>query len=240
MRARFATAASPCARTSSAIAWRSLRRPGRARGPAGRPAGGRASGARALSAQRLPGRSRPSRSPMLCARRSSAVRAGSPAGRSACSHNCARWALLQPGQLLLLLQPAEQLDAVVAEVTSTPWGERHAYVLERDDDGRVLGASHAKRLHVSPFMGMEQSYRWRVAAPAATLSVHIESLEAERARLRCDALAARAPLTRQGLAAMTVRYPAATLRVLASDLRPRARTEAEGRAGPCPSAGSRA
>ena len=84
--------------------------------------------------------------------------------------------------------PAEQLEAVVAEVTSTPWGERHAYVLERTDDGRVLDGSFAKRLHVSPFMGMEQSYLWRVAAPGATLSVHIESRESRAARLRRDAL----------------------------------------------------
>jgi DUF1365 family protein len=42
--------------------------------------------------------------------------------------------------------PQEQLDAVVAEVTSTPWGERHAYVLERSGEGPVLAASFAKAL----------------------------------------------------------------------------------------------
>jgi DUF1365 family protein len=40
--------------------------------------------------------------------------------------------------------PQEQLEAVVAEVTSTPWGERHAYVLARTAEGPVLAGSFEK------------------------------------------------------------------------------------------------
>jgi len=111
--------------------------------------------------------------------------------------------------------PQEQLDAVVAEVTSTPWGETHAYVLERSGEGAVLATSFAKALHVSPFMGMEQRYTMRAAAPGATLAVHIESHE--RGALAFDATLAlrRTPLNSRGLARLTTRYPAATLRVLA-------------------------
>jgi uncharacterized protein len=110
--------------------------------------------------------------------------------------------------------PQERLDAVVAEVTSTPWGERHAYVLERTRDGRVLAGEIAKRMHVSPFMGMEQSYGLRAATPAQTLAVHISS--SERGQLVFDATLAlrRVPLTRASLARVTARHPAATLRVL--------------------------
>ena len=65
----------------------------------------------------------------------------------------------------------EQLRAVVAEVTNTPWGERHAYVLER------RRTEHDKAMRVSPFMGMEQRYTVSVAPPGPTISVHIESRE---------------------------------------------------------------
>ncbi|HEY5285979.1 MAG TPA: DUF1365 domain-containing protein [Solirubrobacteraceae bacterium] len=111
--------------------------------------------------------------------------------------------------------PQEQLEAVVAEVTSTPWGERHAYVLERSGESPALAASFAKALHVSPFMGMEQRYTLHATVPDATLAVHIESHE--RGELAFDATLAlrRAPLSRRGLAHLTTRYPAATLRVLA-------------------------
>jgi hypothetical protein len=111
--------------------------------------------------------------------------------------------------------PQEQLDAVVAEVTSTPWGERHAYVLERSGEGPVLDVSFAKALHVSPFMGMEQRYTLRAAAPDATLAVHIESHELGKLAFDATLALRRAPLSRRGLASLTMCYPAATLRVLA-------------------------
>ena len=60
----------------------------------------------------------------------------------------------------------ETLETVLAEVTNTPWGERHTY---------VAGDDLEKRLHVSPLMPMDQRYRFRAPAPGATLSVHIES-----------------------------------------------------------------
>ena len=111
--------------------------------------------------------------------------------------------------------PEERLDAVVAEVTSTPWGERHAYVLVRGGEGPVLADSLPKELHVSPFMGMAQSYRWRVSAPGATLAVHIESREHNQRAFDATLTLRRRPLTRGGMRRLTARYPAATLRVLA-------------------------
>jgi DUF1365 family protein len=109
----------------------------------------------------------------------------------------------------------EKLDAVVAEVTNTPWSERHAYVLARGGEGSVLTAAFTKALHVSPFMGMAQRYTMRVATPGATLAVHIESHELGRLAFDATLALRRTPLTRGGMARMTARYPAATLRMLA-------------------------
>jgi hypothetical protein len=66
-----------------------------------------------------------------------------------------------------------EVQAVVAEVTNTPWGERHAYVIPGTT------ADVTKALHVSPFMGMNHRYRVRLTAPDRTLSVHIETAPAE-------------------------------------------------------------
>ena len=67
------------------------------------------------------------------------------------------------------------LEAVVAEVTNTPWGERHAYVVRAGPDGAVN--AFAKRLHVSPFFGMEQVYRWTFGSPGERLSVEMRNEE---------------------------------------------------------------
>jgi DUF1365 family protein len=113
-------------------------------------------------------------------------------------------------------EPGERVQAVVAEVTNTPWGERHAYVVERAPGrGRVLKGDSEKALHVSPFMGMDHRYDWRVADPGATLSVHIESRREDRVAFDATLAMRRHELSRRTLAGVTARYPAATARVLA-------------------------
>ena len=101
----------------------------------------------------------------------------------------------------------EPLEAIVAEVTNTPWGERHAYVLPAAE----RAGEFDKALHVSPFMPMDQRYTWRATdARRDALGAHREQ-RGRRARLRRHARARAQPLTRRTLA----RHPAATLRTLA-------------------------
>jgi uncharacterized protein len=110
----------------------------------------------------------------------------------------------------------ERLGAVVAEVTNTPWGERQRYVLPATGDNSVVAGVFKKEMHVSPFMGMDQRYLWRLAAPGETLSVHIENHDAAGA-LAFDATLAmrRAELDAASARALTRRYPVESLRVLA-------------------------
>lgn len=115
----------------------------------------------------------------------------------------------------------ERLDAVVAEVTNTPWGERHAYVLRRDpeaaDDGDELRGAHRKALHVSPFQPMERRHEWAAEAPGATLAVRIVNRPAGAAPADFEASLAlrREPLTAQTLRTLLTRRRAGALRVLA-------------------------
>jgi DUF1365 family protein len=100
------------------------------------------------------------------------------------------------------------LHAVVAEVTSTPWGQRHAYVLKADAHDGVHRADHLdKRLHVSPFMGMDQHYSWSTTEPDDALSVRIESREDGTDRRAFDATLTlrRAPFSRPRLAGGSLR-----------------------------------
>jgi DUF1365 family protein len=111
----------------------------------------------------------------------------------------------------------QRLDAVVAEVTNTPWGERHAYAIAREPGaaGAVIRGHSDKALHVSPFMSMDQRYSWNVASPGPALSVHIENHRAGALAFDATLSLRRRELTRHTLAEVTLRYPAATARVLA-------------------------
>jgi DUF1365 family protein len=120
-------------------------------------------------------------------------------------------------------ESAESVEAVLAEVTNTPWGERHAYVLARGSEdcspaktaGVVLAGNSTKALHVSPFMGMDQRYEWRLSVPGETLSVHVAS--SRKGDIAFDATLSlrRRELTKATLARMSARYPASALRMLA-------------------------
>jgi len=110
----------------------------------------------------------------------------------------------------------EQVEAVVAEVTNTPWGERCAYVAAGGGNADlVLESRHAKAMHVSPFMPMEMTYRWRVGTPGERLTVSIENRGADGALVFDAHLAlARRELSRGALLRTLARQPAMTLRVL--------------------------
>ena len=110
----------------------------------------------------------------------------------------------------------ERLRTVVAEVTNTPWGERHAYVLRAGRaNGGVHNAQFEKAMHVSPFMGMDHRYHVRALAPGRTLSVHIGSSRAGTVVFDATLSLRRRELTQVSMARTSARYPFATVRVLA-------------------------
>ena len=76
------------------------------------------------------------------------------------------------------------LQAVVAEVSNTPWGERHVYAVPAGPRG--VEATLAKAFHVSPFFGMAQQYRWRLAVPGDRLDAELVNEEEGRPVFRAQ------------------------------------------------------
>ncbi|QDU69467.1 DUF1365 domain-containing protein [Engelhardtia mirabilis] len=76
---------------------------------------------------------------------------------------------------------AEGLDAVVAEITNTPWGERRAYVLDARAAGGGRGGparfTFPKDFHVSPFVDLDVDYRWSFGLPGDHLAVHMDDVQ---------------------------------------------------------------
>jgi hypothetical protein len=109
------------------------------------------------------------------------------------------------------------LDCIVAEITNTPWGERHAYVLAAECGrirGRSLEWSFGKSFHVSPFMAMERLYGWRFTPPADDLYVHMEVRSANASEFDATLLLRRHPLNGRSLRRVLWRYPLMTAQVI--------------------------
>lgn len=103
------------------------------------------------------------------------------------------------------------LEAVVAEVHNTPWGETHCYVL---DARRGPRHRFRKAFHVSPFMGMDQEYLWRLAPPGRTLSVCMQNFEDGRRVFNATLSMREQSITGASLARVLARYPAMTSKVV--------------------------
>ena len=113
-------------------------------------------------------------------------------------------------------ESGQEVDMVVAEVNNTPWNERHCYVLwsgNKLEGGDELKFSHPKDFHVSPFMGMNMTYRWGLARPAESLTVHLANLRQEQMVFEAGMSLKRRPLDHQNLRRMSVRYPLMTAKI---------------------------
>ena len=109
------------------------------------------------------------------------------------------------------------LETIVAEITNTPWKERHRYVLPIASARRRRDAytwSFPKAFHVSPFLPMTRNYDWRLTTPGAELRVHMDVLAGASREMDATVVLQRRTFNRANLARVLLRFPAMTLRVV--------------------------
>jgi hypothetical protein len=94
------------------------------------------------------------------------------------------------------------LACMVAELSNT-FGERLPEVLPGDS----LEYEHDKRLHVSPFMGLDQQYRYRFSEPGESVFARVEVHERGRMALHAVLAGRRRELSTRALGRFALRYP---------------------------------
>ena len=100
------------------------------------------------------------------------------------------------------------VETILTEITNTPWGERHSYVLPRTPQmNGVMRFQFAKNFHVSPFMPMDQRYDWRFSPPGRRLAVHMENYDAAGMIFDATMSLRRRELTGATLARALLAYP---------------------------------
>ncbi|ONF44162.1 DUF1365 domain-containing protein [Marinobacter lutaoensis] len=111
---------------------------------------------------------------------------------------------------------------IVAQITNTPWQQRHVYCLECRP--AVAGSDHAwhierfafsKRFHVSPFNGMNQQYRWLFGFRGGEMRIHMNVEEDGRKHFDATLVVRRTPLDRKTLHRSLRRFPLETLKGMA-------------------------
>jgi len=109
-----------------------------------------------------------------------------------------------------------RVEAIVAEINNTPWGEQHCYVLPATASSGTpekLRFHFGKDFHVSPFLPMDMDYDWRFAAPGERLLVHMENWREDRPVFDATLSLEREPLGSRALAGALAGYPFMTAKV---------------------------
>ena len=111
----------------------------------------------------------------------------------------------------------KNLRAVIATVNNT-FGERHRYICCHSDR-RPIGPNDwleaNKMFHVSPFLAVEGSYRFRFACPPQSVAIWINHHDAEGLLLSTSLIGKTEPMTSARLLSCFFRFPLVTLKVVA-------------------------
>jgi hypothetical protein len=100
-------------------------------------------------------------------------------------------------------------NSIVAEVSNTPWNERHYYALKANENT----VQCEKAFHVSPFNPVDQIYHWKLKPLEKQLAIHIECHRSEKefdAALKMDSV----PFTNRNLHKLLFKTPVQTLTIM--------------------------
>jgi DUF1365 family protein len=124
-----------------------------------------------------------------------------------------------PISVYIVFKPdSNEIEMLLTEVTNTPWGERHIYILDapRAVKNNVYQYVFEKVLHVSPFMQMNYEYHLNFKIDNNKLILHMDSYKNSEhhfdATLSLDGL----QLNKENINKMKWRYPFITYKVTAA------------------------
>jgi len=139
-----------------------------------------------------------------------------PRGRVFVLTHLRQWGVcFNPVTFYLCLSDEGVLEFIVAEVHNTPWGQRHAYVLDaRGQTGPDYRFCFSKAFHVSPFLPMELEYDWHFRIEPGGWLVHMVVMDGDSECFGAGMGLKLLPLDSAAMARMPVVYPFLTLRVL--------------------------
>ncbi len=94
---------------------------------------------------------------------------------------------------------------MVAEVSNTPWNERHYYLVELEKK-----VNFKKVFSVSPFMDLDMNYHWSTRFSNDKVLIHIENKKDNELLFDATLRLKRQPLNKQQVSAVLKQFPAMT------------------------------
>lgn len=119
--------------------------------------------------------------------------------------------VFNPATFYYCFDADDRLAAVICEITNTPWRERHAYVLDARHKSEF---EFRKTFHVSPFLGMDHTYRWIFTRPDRSLTVHMENYKDGEKLFDATLTLHREEISGGSLARALISFPVMSVKVV--------------------------
>lgn len=106
---------------------------------------------------------------------------------------------------------------ILAEITNTPWDERHCYVLDTGNSrsrADKWSFKFDKAFHVSPFMPMDLGYCWKFSLRGDNLTIHMQLFKDEQCCFDATLQLKAQEMTRHTMRVIPLRYPLMTFSVV--------------------------
>jgi len=120
------------------------------------------------------------------------------------------WGLyFSPVNFYYLRNSEGKFTHMLAEVSNTPWNERHHYLVNLDSQDDT-----PKAFHVSPFNPMDMTYKWSISQPSSTLSLAMDCVREDK-EFSAGINLTRFSLNNANLSAALKRIPSMTIKTVA-------------------------
>ncbi|TDF38637.1 DUF1365 domain-containing protein [Alteromonadaceae bacterium M269] len=97
---------------------------------------------------------------------------------------------------------------MLAEVSNTPWNQKHCYLVDMNEQG-----NNDKVFHVSPFNPIDMQYQWTVKQPAQTFAMKLACIKNEK-HFEAGLALTKQALTNKTLSSALFKVPSFTLKSL--------------------------
>ena len=108
-----------------------------------------------------------------------------------------------------------EVELIMAEVTNTPWQERHSYIIsDKGKKNKALTANLNKEFHVSPFWDMDHDYEWIFSYPQKKLGVTMKNFKNKNKVFDATLLLNRRQFSFKNLFYYIMMFPLITMRIV--------------------------
>ncbi|GAB4419893.1 MAG: DUF1365 domain-containing protein [Bacteriovoracaceae bacterium] len=108
-------------------------------------------------------------------------------------------------------QQGLKVEAIMAEIENTPWGERFQYVHKVNNNNNY---QFEKIFHVSPFFPMDMRYEWKLTNPDEKLTIEMNSFRAGEKQFNAYLSLKALGFSARNLNMCMLKFPFMTLKVI--------------------------